>query len=137
MDGITDLMDMSLSKLQEMLKDRKPGVLRHGVAKSWTRLIDSTLTRGHCLPISFSLLTGGLKNPASFSLGGREDSRGVFVSSVSFRGKLLELRICGTLVKQACCPDASLRILKSLESPVSWCILAAVTIQKLLQTNQQ
>ena len=28
LDAITDLMDMSLSKLQEMLKDRKPGVLR-------------------------------------------------------------------------------------------------------------
>ena len=28
LDAITDLMDMSLSKLQEMLKDRKPGVLK-------------------------------------------------------------------------------------------------------------
>ena len=27
LDGITDLKDMSLSKLQEMVKDRKPGVL--------------------------------------------------------------------------------------------------------------
>ena len=26
-DGITDSMDMSLSKLQEMVKDWKPGVL--------------------------------------------------------------------------------------------------------------
>ena len=119
MDGITDLMDMSLSKLREMVKNRKPGVLCHGVAKSRTRLIDSTITRGLSLPISFSLLAGGLKNPASFSLGGREDSRGVFASSASFRGKLRELRICGTLVKQAYCPDAYLRILKSLETPFS------------------
>ena len=28
LDGIMDSMDMSLSKLQEMVKDRKPGVLQ-------------------------------------------------------------------------------------------------------------
>ena len=28
LDGITDTMDMSLSKLQEMVKDRKPGLLQ-------------------------------------------------------------------------------------------------------------
>ena len=34
LDGITDLMDMSLSKLQELVMDRDASV--HGVAKSWT-----------------------------------------------------------------------------------------------------
>ena len=37
LDGITDLMDMSLSKLQEVVKDRKVRcAVVHEVAKHWT-----------------------------------------------------------------------------------------------------
>ena len=41
LDGIMDSMDVSLSELQEMVKDREAWrAAIHGDAKSWTRLRD-------------------------------------------------------------------------------------------------
>ena len=41
LDGITDLMDMNLSELRELVMDREARrAAIYGVAKSWTRLSD-------------------------------------------------------------------------------------------------
>ena len=58
LDGITDSVDMSLSKLQEVVKDREAWCAAvHGVAKSQTRL--STLrNRDITLPTNVHLVKG-------------------------------------------------------------------------------
>ena len=48
LDAITNSMDMSLSKLQEIMKDREARhAAIHRVAKSWTQLSNWTITRNY------------------------------------------------------------------------------------------
>ena len=71
LDGITDLMDMSLSKFQETLKDRQACCATvHRVAKSWAWLSKWTTTteiRG-LLSGSFSDLLSPLYFPVSLQI---------------------------------------------------------------------
>ena len=80
LDGITDSMDMNLSKLRETVKDRKAWrAAAPGVAKSRTRLSDSaanimTLTLSHVQFAKGLPIQDGITRLSHCSAGDRSDN---------------------------------------------------------------
>ena len=56
LNGITDLMDMSLSKLQETVQEGKPGMLQSMGSQSQRQLINWTTTTGKICLVGHGLL---------------------------------------------------------------------------------
>ena len=84
LDGITDLMDMSLSKLWELVMDREAWrAAVHGIVKSWTRLSDWTELR---LQRSLSIIMDSVRCGKSYWILGAGMQMWPFILISSWSG---------------------------------------------------
>ena len=117
LDGITDSTDMSLSKLQEMVKDREAWrAAVHGVAKSQTRLSNGT-TRAFLVVQTVKNLPA-MQETWVQSLGGEDPWRRKWQPTPVFLGFP-----CGSAGKESACNARDLGLIpgwgRSLEKEMA------------------
>ena len=93
LDGITYSMDMSLSKLQEMVRDMGVWhVAVYGIRKSWTQLSDWTMTTIHDYGLAFLCYVVGQllgKSGSRDQCVSHTDNSDIFVAFEEFLSKMI------------------------------------------------